>query len=193
MPNIQCLSFLHLNTRNLSRNIGSLTNMMAEINAKFSVIGISETWLQDISHTVDKDGYNFVHNHRFDRTGGGVGLYLTSELVYKTRNDLKLLDRQCAESLVKEICRPKGKSVIVGIIYRPPNQNPRDFISDLDHLLSKISKANKLCYILGDFNLNLMNPNCHQPTSEFLDLMYSNMLFPLIMRPTRITSNTATL
>ena len=38
-----------------------------------------------------------------------------------------------------------------------------------------------------------MNPNCHQPTSEFLDLMYSNMLFPLIMRPTRITSNTATL
>ena len=38
-----------------------------------------------------------------------------------------------------------------------------------------------------------MNPNCHQPTSEFLDLMYPNMLFPLIMRPTRITSNTATL
>ena len=45
----------HLNTRNLSRNIDSLTNMMAEINAKFSVIGISETWLQDISHTVDKE------------------------------------------------------------------------------------------------------------------------------------------
>ena len=92
-----------------------------------------------------------------------------------------------------EICKPKEKNVIVGIIYRPPNQNPRDFISDLDHLLSKISKENKLCYILGDFNLNLMNPNCHQPTSIFLDLMYSNMLFPLIMRPTRITSNTATL
>ena len=88
---------------------------MAEINAKFSVIGISETWLQDISHTVDIDGYNFVHNHRPDRTGGGVGLYLTSELVYKTRNDLKLLDQQCAESLFIEICRPKEKNVIVGI------------------------------------------------------------------------------
>ena len=79
MLNIQCLSFLHLNIRNLSRNIDSLTNMMTEINAKFSVIGISETTLQDISHTVDIDGYNFVHNHRSDRTGGGVGLYLTSE------------------------------------------------------------------------------------------------------------------
>ena len=116
MPNTQCLSFLHLNIRNLSHNIDSLTNMMTEINAKFSVIGISETWLQDISRTVDIDGYNFVHNHRSDRTGGGVGLYLTSELVYKTRNDLKLLDQQCAESLFIEICRPKEKNVIVGII-----------------------------------------------------------------------------
>ena len=78
---------------------------------------------------------------------------------------------------LKKSVDQKKKSVIVGIIYRPPDQNPRDFISDLDHLLSKISKANKLCYILGDFNLNLMNPSCHQPTSEFLDLMYSNMLF----------------
>ena len=120
MPNIQCLSFLHLNIRNLSRNIDSLTNMMTEINTKFSVNGISETWLQDISHAVDIDGYNFVHNHRSDRTGGGVGHYLTSKLVYKTRNDLKLLDRQCAESLFIEICRPKEKSVIVGIIYRHP-------------------------------------------------------------------------
>ena len=92
-----------------------------------------------------------------------------------------------------EICRPKEKSVIVGIVYRPPNQNPRDFISDLDHLLSKVSKENKLCYILCDFNLNLMNPNCHQPKSEFLDLMCSNRLLPLITRPTRISSNTATL
>ena len=83
MPSTQCLSFLHLNIRNLSRNIDSLTNMMAEIKAKFSVIGISEMWLQDISHTVDINGYNFVHNHRSDRTGGGVGLYLTSEFVYK--------------------------------------------------------------------------------------------------------------
>ena len=120
MPNTQCLSFLHLNIRNLSRNIDSLTNMMAEINAKLSVIGISEPWLQDISHTVDIDDYNFVHNHRSDRTDGGVGLYLTSELVCKTRNNLKLLDQQCAESLFLEICRPKEKSVIVGIVYRPP-------------------------------------------------------------------------
>lgn len=191
--NSHCLSFLHLNIRSLSRNIDNLTNMMAKINIKFSVIGISETWLQETSHSVDMDGYKFVHNNRSGRTGGGVGLYLTSKLVYKIRDDLKFSDQQCAESLFIEICRPKEKNIIVGIIYRPPNQNPCDFMSDLDYLLSKVSKENKLCHMLGDFNLNLMNLDCHQPTSEFLDLTYSNMFYPLITRPTRITSNTATL
>ena len=38
-----------------------------------------------------------------------------------------------------------------------------------------------------------MNPNCHQPTSEFLDLIIQTCFYSLIMRPTRITSNTATL
>ena len=46
---------------------------------------------------------------------------------------------------------------------------------------------------MGDFNLNLMNYESHQQTSEFLDIMYSNMLLPLITRPTRIISYTATL
>jgi endonuclease/exonuclease/phosphatase family metal-dependent hydrolase len=59
--------------------------------------------------------------------------------------------------------------------------------------MTTISKENKLCYLMGDFNLDLMKYHCHHFTSEFLDIMYSNMFFPLITRPTRITSNTATL
>ena len=45
----------------------------------------------------------------------------------------------------------------------------------------------------GSFNLNLMNYQSHNLTCEFLDMMYSNTFFPLITRPTRITSHSATL
>ena len=45
----------------------------------------------------------------------------------------------------------------------------------------------------GYFNLNLMNHQSHSVTGEFLDALYSNMFFPLITRPTRITSHSATL
>ena len=38
----------------------------------------------------------------------------------------------------------------------------------------KMSKENKICYIMGDFNLNLLNQQFHQFTNEFLD-MYANM------------------
>ena len=41
--------------------------------------------------------------------------------------------------------------------------------------------------------LNLINHHCHKATSDFLDLLYSRMFFPLIIRPTRITANKASL
>ena len=78
-------------------------------------------------------------------------------------------------------------------MYRPPNQNVADFIFNLNILMSKISRENKTVYIMVDFNLNLLNQQFHQFTNEFLDIMYTNLLFPLITLPTRITSYTATI
>ena len=69
----------------------------------------------------------------------------------------------------------------------------QDFISNLNQLIANIYKENKPCYIMGDWNLDLMKHHCHETTGEVLHIMYSRMFFPLITRPTRITSNTATL
>ena len=70
-----CLSFLHLNIRNLTRNIDELEIFLSNITNKFTVVGISETsWLQTLEHNCNIKGYNFVHNYRKDKTGGGVGL-----------------------------------------------------------------------------------------------------------------------
>ena len=66
----------------------------------------------------------------------------------------------------------------------------------------KVSRENKVCYLMADFNLNLLNYENRQFTNEFLDIMYSCipklllllLLFvPLICRPTRKTANTAIL
>jgi hypothetical protein len=166
---------------------------LSSINNKFSVIGISETWLQNNNNSINLESYNFVHNCRQDRIGGGVGLYLDNSLNYKPRSDLSCDGLECVESLFVEICMPKRKGIIVGIVYRPPNQNANDFVQYINSIMTKISKENKYIYLMGDFNLNLMNHQSHQQTSEFLDVMYSNMLLPLITRPTRITAHTSTL
>ena len=131
-----CLSILHLNIRSLHRNLDSLTTLLKNVDLRFSFIGITETWLRDSSLHTDISGYNFVHNPRKDRTGGGVGLYLADNFDFKCRPDLVFSCTECAESLFVEINRPKEKNIIVGVVYRPPNQNLQDFMNSLDLLLA---------------------------------------------------------
>ena len=77
--------------------------------------------------------------------------------------------------------------------YRPLDSNLNEFPCDLDQVLGKIAKEKKLVFLKGDWNLHLINHHCHKATSDFLDLLYSRMFFPLITRPTRITANKASL
>ena len=44
---------------------------------------------------------------------------------------------------------------------------------------------------MGDFNVNLLNYNVHNPTNNFLDFMLSNYLSPHIIHPTRVTDHSA--
>ena len=119
--------------------------------------------------------------------------FVNEHLNYKERPDLTFPVDGSAESLFVEIKGTKEKNVIVGVLYRPPDSNLNEFLSDLDHVLEKITKESKLVFLMGDWNLNLINHHCHKVTSDFLDLLYSRMFFPLITRPTRIMANKASL
>ena len=64
-----------------------------------------------------------------------------------------------------------------------------DFNSNyLNKLLENVSKQQE-----SVFNINLLNYNVHNPTSEFLDSLASNSFLPYILQPTRITSHSKTL
>ena len=63
----------------------------------------------------------------------------------------------------------------------------------LNKLLENISKEQESVFLLGDFNVNLLNYNEHNQTNEFLDSFASNLFVPLILQPPRITSHSNTL
>ena len=63
----------------------------------------------------------------------------------------------------------------------------------LNQLLKNISKEQKSIFLLGDFNVNLLNYNEHNQTNKFLDSLASNSFITLILQPTRITSHPNTL
>ena len=60
-------------------------------------------------------------------------------------------------------------------------------------MLEKFSKEQKLIFLLGDFNINLLNYNVHHPTNDCLGSLASNSIIPYILQPTRLTSHSKTL
>ena len=88
------------------------------MNNTFSLIGVTETWLNDqTSDTVNIPGYYFISNHRKHKTVGGVGIYLRSAFQYKLLQDCTISNPEVIESLFVEICNPFGKNTIVGTVY----------------------------------------------------------------------------
>ena len=105
--------------------------------------------LDDCYHFSDIAGYNFLHKPRVNHIDEGLGLYIGEHLNYNNRHDLAFPQDKSAESLFVEINRTKEKNIIVGIIYRPPDSQLNEFLSDLDLVLGKISKENKLVFFNG--------------------------------------------
>ena len=72
--------------------------------------------------------------------------------------------------------------------------NINEFNDDyLNELLDKLSKENKTIFLLGDFNINLLNYDIHPPTNEFLDSLSSHYFLPHILQSSMITTNSKTL
>ena len=64
----------------------------------------------------------------------------------------------------------------MGIIYRHPSMDLNDFDCNyLNKLLENISKEQKSVFLLGDFNVNLLNYNDHNQTNKILDSLASNI------------------
>ena len=74
--------------------------------------------MKDSSHLVDIENYKFIHKHRKDRAGGGAGLYLSNDIDYKIRSNLKFENSETIDSLFVEVIVPQGKNIIIGVAKR---------------------------------------------------------------------------
>ena len=129
-----------------------------------------------------------------EANAGGTLIYIRNHLSYKTRNDLQIYKSFELESKFIEICNTKKTNIIIGCIYKHPSMNINEFNDDyLKELLDKLSKENKIIFLLGDFNINLLNYDIHPPTNEFLDSLSSHNFLPHILQPSRVTTNSKTL
>ena len=90
-PN-ETFSLMYLYARSLIGNFDKFEILLANLRKSFSVIGVTEIWLNDLtSDLVNIPRYSFVSNHCKSKTGRGTCLYLKNNLQYKIRLSLYLL------------------------------------------------------------------------------------------------------
>ena len=100
-------SMCHLNTRSISKKLGSFENYLETIQYNFTMIGFTETWLDDTNyHLYGLQGYNFVEQHRSSLCGG-VARCVMKHLNHLEIPDLALFDNDI-ESVFIEINKDKS-------------------------------------------------------------------------------------
>lgn len=92
---------------------------------------------------------------------------------------------------IEIICPNPSNNIVIGVIYRPPSGSISDFIIAMSDILQQIHNKRRTCYLLGDFNIDLNKYHSNPDTAEFFDLLYSYSFVPLIDKPTRVSSSTA--
>lgn len=188
------LSLLHFNSRSLYRNFDDINEFISQLDKKFSVYGFSETWIHSKTplSLFHIDDFTFFHNDRIKSKGGGVAMFIHNSLNVSPRSDLTLSTDLC-ESLFMEINITGRKNIIVAVIYRDPKTSIIDFNIMFNDCLEKLKDENKDVYIMGDFNVNLMNYSSIDHINEFVNTVYNNSFRPLIDKPTRISKFSSTL
>ena len=99
------------------------------------ILGLSETWLT--SDILDSEiliqGYSILRKDRNSgKQGGGIVVFVRDNLHISLRSDLSI---DGIEAVWIELERPKWKPMVIGSIYRPPDEDADQSITAMDSML----------------------------------------------------------
>ena len=190
-------SVFHTNICSLQGNFDNLQILTTNLDFKFDVIAVSETWTPESRNNTWKpdtlEGYQNFCGVKGKTLKSGCGFFIKNEIKYKIRNDLNISfadDENEFQFFWIEIINDKNPNIILGVCYRHPKKNSNNiFIEKLKIILQRIKNNNKIVVITGDFNYDILKYEHNNIINDFINLMYSHFLHPCILEPTRIVSH----
>ena len=175
------LTTIQLNVRGVGSKISELKSLIDHSmeNNVPEIVLLSETWLTPLSPLLDIPGFDFVHNPRKDKKGGGVGILLSTRLHHKVVPTLRFACKSY-ESIFVEVSLKNGDKTIVGSIYRPPNTDASKFVDEYCEILRQIKKCKYKNIVIGlDHNLDFLKSHHHGHTERFIEVNLEHLLIPI--------------
>ena len=196
---LNSFSILSLNIQSIHAKIEELRifiQRLSDLKIHFDALCLQETWLD---YNVDPsqfaiDGYRLILQAKSASMHGGLAIYLRTEYEHETYFSVN--NSEFFESLFLKIKLDRCKHLLIGNIYRPPNNSVESlttFFDELSQRLSRISDNNLECAIAGDFNIDLLKLHERTKTREYYDLLSLHGFLPKISFPTRLSETCATL
>jgi len=198
-------NILSFNCQSLNAKFNELCGYVEtfrKLDCHLTTICLQETWINaqtDVSQ-FHIPGYNFISRPSSCSTHGGVAIYLRdcfSYSVLHVNDNPDIWDGLFVEiDMHSNIPHNQSKKVVVGTIYRPPRdnvENYRQFIEDLEELLSNFQRLNCEVILSGDFNIDLLKLHDRSVIHEYFETCVSNGFIPKITMPTRFSHRNGTL
>ena len=189
---------IHLNTRSAKKNFEKLKDFLSQTGSFFKVLCLTETWFDDRnseSLLYQLPQYTDIHQHgspsHKSGRGGGISVYIHDSLKFKSRRELDI-NKKNVESLSIELISKNSNNTVLSTIYRAPEGDFKAFNTFLKDVYSISLKSNKLFYVTGDFNLNVLDYSKNEKVMKFVNLTFEYGFVPVINKPTRVTKTTAT-
>ena len=187
-------SLFHTNIQSLSNKFEKLQLLLTDLDYKFHIIALSETWYSNNSvklkppHLEGYYPYVGIAGHTLK---AGCGFYINTAISYieRTKLDVSVYDANNEyEAKWIEIVNTKTANILIGVIYRHPRKAATtSFTSYIKETINLIKKEHKHVILTGDFNYCLLKYTKDKIITEFVDQMYELNLQPCILEPSRIT------
>ena len=177
------LFLLHINIRSLQKNFDDLVNLISQFTVLPDIICITETRLKNNPLiNISIPGYDFVKANT-SSLAGGVGMYVSSKLNFEViaENTLNANYEDiwvCVENI------KTSKKILVASIYRHPFSDTALFVESLNNKIADFDISNYNAYLLGDFNINISMNKRSSDAQNYLDMLASNSMCPIITQPT---------
>ena len=189
------VSIIHLDIRSLHKNIDKLKDFLNNIKGKFSVIFLSEKWIDDDKADLNSlfhiQNYSFIHEKKTNRKGGGLGIYVHKTLDYKILPNLAK-NTENIETFTIEIENKNSKNILISAVYRPPRGNQSKFLEEIEQVVHNSKHSTKSFFLVSDLNLNSLDYASSTLVKNVFNLTFQNGIFPVINKPTRVTWASAT-
>ena len=161
------LSVFSMNIRSMQNKFTEFKAHIAYSKVKFTFIILTEIWLNNHNDYVyDIEGYQCFTLYRDASKGGGIKIYCSKDIPVISIDHLTTINNHCEQLFVKAFIAGMG-NIVVGAIYRPPQNNVNDFCLHLDAMLSSL--ADKKCIITGDINVNILNKNIDRSVANYIE------------------------